>query len=64
LDTKFDEIPVFIKAGAIIRNILFNNMGELEFDELTLDLYYKEERERWCMKMHKMAMIIKGKVVS
>jgi alpha-glucosidase len=33
---------VFIKAGAIIRNILFNNMGELEFDELTLDLYYKE----------------------
>jgi hypothetical protein len=26
VDTKFDEIPVFIKAGYYSRNILFNNM--------------------------------------
>jgi alpha-glucosidase len=34
-------------------------VGELEFDELTLDLYYKEGKRNRCMKMHKMAMIIK-----
>jgi alpha-glucosidase (family GH31 glycosyl hydrolase) len=26
VDTKFDEIPVFIKAVPLFRNILFNNM--------------------------------------
>jgi hypothetical protein len=35
-------------------------VGELEFDELTLDLYYKRGKEVGeCMKTHKMAMIIK-----
>jgi alpha-glucosidase len=26
VDTKFDEIPVFIKGVPLFRNILFNNM--------------------------------------
>jgi alpha-glucosidase len=26
VDTKFDEIPVFIKRVPLFRNILFNNM--------------------------------------
>jgi alpha-glucosidase len=53
---------VFIKAGAIIPKYPVQQyVGELEFDELTLDLYYKEGRNRWCMKMHKMAMITKGR---
>jgi alpha-glucosidase len=45
VDTKFDEIPVFIK-GSIIQAILFNNMcGELEFDELHLDCTIRKEME-------------------
>jgi hypothetical protein len=27
-------------------NIPFNNMGELAFEELTLDVYYKEGKEK------------------
>ena len=47
VDTKFDEIPVFIKAGAIIPKYPVQQyVGELEFDELTLDLYYKEGKEK------------------
>jgi alpha-glucosidase len=47
LDTKFDEIPVFIKAGAIIPKYPVQQyVGELEFDELILDLYYKEGKEK------------------
>jgi alpha-glucosidase len=44
VDTKFDS--VFIKAGAIIPKYPVQQyVGELEFDELTLDLYYKEGKE-------------------
>jgi alpha-glucosidase len=47
VDTKFDEIPVFIKAGAMIPKYPVQQyVGELEFDELTLDLYYKDGKEK------------------
>lgn len=47
VDSKFDEIPLFIKAGAIIPKYPVQQyVGELEFDELTLDLYYKEGKEK------------------
>jgi len=47
IDTKFDEIPLFVKAGAIIPKYPVQQyVGELEFDELTLDLYYKNGKEK------------------
>ncbi|AWG22556.1 glycosyl hydrolase [Flavobacterium faecale] len=47
VDTKFDEIPVFVKAGAVIPKYPVQQyVGELDFDELTLDLYYKEGTEK------------------
>ncbi|WP_316632519.1 glycoside hydrolase family 31 protein [uncultured Flavobacterium sp.] len=47
IDTKFDEIPVFIKAGAIIPKYPVQQyVGELEFDELVLDLYFKNGKEK------------------
>lgn len=47
VDTKFDEIPVFVKAGAIIPKYPVQQyVGELEFDELTLDIYYKKGKEK------------------
>jgi alpha-glucosidase len=47
VDTKYDEIPVFVKAGAVIPKYPVQQyVGELEFDELTLDLYYKEGKEK------------------
>ncbi|WP_029270513.1 glycoside hydrolase family 31 protein [Flavobacterium sp. KJJ] len=47
VDTKFDEIPVFVKAGAIIPKYPVQQyVGELEFDELTLDLYFKLGKEK------------------
>ena len=47
VDTKFDEIPVFVKAGAIIPKYPVQQyVGELEFDELTLDLYFKIGKEK------------------
>ncbi|WP_291286747.1 glycoside hydrolase family 31 protein [Flavobacterium sp.] len=47
IDTKFDEIPVFVKAGAIIPKYPIQQyVGELEFDELTLDLYFKLGKEK------------------
>lgn len=47
IDTKFDEIPLFIKAGAIIPKYPVQQyVGELEFDELTLDLYFKNGKEK------------------
>ncbi|MBS7253733.1 glycoside hydrolase family 31 protein [Flavobacterium branchiicola] len=46
IDTKFDEIPVFIKAGAIIPKYPVQQyVGELEFDELILDVYFKKGKE-------------------
>ncbi len=47
VDTKFDEIPVFVKAGAIIPKYPVQQyVGELEFDELILDLYFKIGKEQ------------------
>lgn len=47
VDTKFDEIPVFVKAGAIIPKYPVQQyVGELEFDELTLDVYFKNGKEK------------------
>ncbi|MBS7230495.1 glycoside hydrolase family 31 protein [Flavobacterium psychroterrae] len=47
IDTKFDEIPVFVKAGAIIPKYPVQQyVGELEFNELTLDLYFKNGKEK------------------
>ncbi len=47
VDTKFDEIPIFVKAGAVIPKYPVQQyVGELEFDELTLDIYYKEGKEK------------------
>ncbi len=47
VDTKFDQIPIFIKAGAIIPKYPVQQyVGELEFDELILDIYYKEGKEK------------------
>lgn len=47
VDTKFDQIPIFVKAGAIIPKYPVQQyVGELEFDELTLDIYYKEGKEK------------------
>jgi alpha-glucosidase len=55
--TKFQCL---YKAGAIIPKYPVQQyVGELEFDELTLDLYIRKRRSQWCMKMHKMAMITK-----
>lgn len=47
VDTHFDEIPVFVKAGAIIPKYPVQQyVGELAFEELTLDVYYKEGKEK------------------
>lgn len=47
VDTKFDQIPIFVKAGAIIPKYPVQQyVGELEFNELTLDVYYKEGKEK------------------
>lgn len=47
VDTKFDEIPLFVKAGAVIPKYPVQQyVGELEFDELTLDLYFKNGKEK------------------
>ncbi|MGE6352669.1 glycoside hydrolase family 31 protein [Flavobacterium sp. NPDC079362] len=47
VDTKFDEIPLFVKAGAIIPKYPVQQyVGEFEFDELTLDLYFKNGKEK------------------
>ena len=47
VDTKFDQIPIFVKAGAIIPKYPVQQyVGELEFKELTLDIYYKEGKEK------------------
>jgi alpha-glucosidase len=49
----------FVKAGAIIPKYPIQQyVGELAFEELTLDVYYKEGKEKISsMKMVKMDMI-------
>jgi alpha-glucosidase len=47
VDTKYDELPVFVKAGAIIPKYPVQQyVGELEFDELELDVYYYLGKEK------------------
>ena len=47
VDTKFDQIPIFIKAGAVIPKYPVQQyVGEVEFDELKLDIYFKEGKEK------------------
>jgi alpha-glucosidase len=47
VDTKFDQIPLFVKAGAVIPKYPVQQyVGELEFDELILEIYYKEGKEK------------------
>ncbi|WP_367753395.1 glycoside hydrolase family 31 protein [Flavobacterium sp. WC2430] len=47
VDTQFDEIPVFIKAGSVIPKYPVQQyVGELDFEELILDLYYKAGKEK------------------
>ena len=47
VDSKFDQIPIFVKAGAVIPKYPVQQyVGELEFDELMLDVYYNEGKEK------------------
>ncbi|CAD0008943.1 glycoside hydrolase family 31 protein [Flavobacterium chungangense] len=47
VDSKFDEIPVFVKAGSVIPKYPVQQyVGELEFDELVLDYYFKMGKEK------------------
>lgn len=46
VDTAFDQIPIFVKAGAIIPKYPVQQyVGEKEIEELTLDVYYTEGKE-------------------
>jgi len=45
--TTYDEIPVFVKEGAIIPKYPVQQyVGEKAFDELTLEVYYKLGKEK------------------
>jgi alpha-glucosidase len=45
--TAYDEIPLFIKEGAIIPKYPVQQyVGEKEFDEITLEVYYKLGKEK------------------
>ncbi|PZO31022.1 MAG: glycosyl hydrolase [Flavobacteriaceae bacterium] len=47
VSTNFDEIPVFVKEGSIIPKYPVQQyVGEMQFDELTLDVYYKLGKEK------------------
>jgi len=47
VNTKFDEIPIFVKEGAIIPKYPVQQyVGEKEIDEVTLDVYYKNGKEK------------------
>lgn len=47
IKTTFDQIPIFIKEGAIIPKYPVQQyVGELQFDELVLDVYYKLGKEK------------------
>jgi alpha-glucosidase len=59
VDTKFDEIPILCEEHHSNINPVQQYVGELQFEELTLDVYYKEGKENLWLKMHKMDMITK-----
>jgi alpha-glucosidase len=43
----YDQIPLFVKAGAIIPLYPVQQyVGEIEFDKISLDLYFKEGKEK------------------
>ncbi|HLA55714.1 MAG TPA: glycoside hydrolase family 31 protein [Flavobacterium sp.] len=45
--TDYDQIPIFIKEGAIIPKYPVQQyVGELQFDEITLEVYYKFGKEK------------------
>jgi alpha-glucosidase len=47
VNTDYDQIPIFIKEGAIIPKYPVQQyVGELEFDAITLDVYYKLGKEK------------------
>ena len=46
VDADLDSLPIFIKEGAVIPKYPVQQyVGEKEFDEITLDVYYKEGKE-------------------
>jgi alpha-glucosidase len=47
VNTKFDEIPIFVKEGAIIPKYPIQQyVGEKEIDEVTLEVYFKNGKEK------------------
>jgi alpha-glucosidase len=47
VSTDYDQIPIFIKEGAIIPKYPVQQyVGELEFDEITLEVYFKLGKEK------------------
>ncbi|TXD45993.1 glycoside hydrolase family 31 protein [Polaribacter sp. IC073] len=46
VDADLDSLPIFIKEGAVIPKYPVQQyVGEKKFDEITLDVYYKEGKE-------------------
>ncbi|ARV06410.1 glycosyl hydrolase [Polaribacter sp. SA4-10] len=46
VDADIDSLPIFIKEGAVIPKYPVQQyVGEKDFDEITLDVYYKEGKE-------------------
>ena len=46
VDADIDSMPIFIKEGAVIPKYPVQQyVGEKKFDEITLDVYYKEGKE-------------------
>jgi alpha-glucosidase len=47
IKSDFDQIPIFVKEGAVIPKYPVQQyVGELQFDEMTLDVYYKLGKEK------------------
>ncbi len=47
VSTAYHEIPIFIKEGAIIPNYPIQQyVGEKKFEEISLEVYYKEGKEK------------------
>lgn len=47
VDAEIDSMPIFVKEGAVIPKYPIQQyVGEKKIDEVTLDIYYKEGKER------------------
>jgi alpha-glucosidase len=47
VNTDYDQIPLFVLEGAIIPKYPVQQyVGELQFDEITLEVYYKNGKEK------------------